>query len=269
MTDGRASLVQRAFEIVTADAPADKTECAFDTAKAWRAGRLSLSHGGLDPAMPDRPGRPAVPELLAPRHMPKRWAGGKSGLIALLHAIAHIELNAVDLTWDLIGRFGRDDMPRAFFDNWVKVGMEEAKHFSLLAQRLEELGSGYGALPAHDGLWQAASNTAHDLLARLAIVPLVLEARGLDVTPGMIDKTEAMGDQKTSDILQIIYADELGHVRFGMHWFRFLCERRALDPQSTFQDLVRRCFKGRLKPPFNEAARAQAGLSVEFYRPLA
>jgi len=229
---------------------------------------MSIHRHSAEPAMPDRPGRPKKPELLPPRDMPKRAMGGEAGRIALIHSLAHIELNAVDLTWDLVGRFAHVPMPRSFFDDWVTVGLEEAKHFSLLAQRLSDLGAAYGDLPAHDGLWQAAQATGHDLAARLAVIPLVLEARGLDITPPMIEKAERIGDTATASILRIIYRDEKRHVAFGAKWFRYLCDRGGIDPERRFQDLVRRHFKGGLKPPFNDRARSEAGLTPGFYRPL-
>lgn len=198
--------------------------------------------------------------------MPRRRAGGSlAGRIALLHALAHIELNAIDLAWDLVARFGADGMPRGFFDEWVGVAAEEAEHFALVARRLDAMGSFYGAMPAHDGLWEAAQATAHDLLARLAIVPLVLEARGLDVTPAMIERLDRLGDPDSARILEIVYRDEIGHVATGRRWFEWLCERRAEAPETAYRTLVERHFKGGLKPPFNHAGRAAAGLPSRFY----
>jgi uncharacterized ferritin-like protein (DUF455 family) len=202
--------------------------------------------------------------------MPKRRAGNSpAGRVALLHALAHIELNAIDLAWDLVARFGEASLPRAFFDDWVGVAAEEATHHALLAARLAELGAAYGDLPAHDGLWTAAQATAHDLLARLAVVPLVLEARGLDVTPDMIGRLERFGDESSAAVLRIIYADEVGHVATGSRWFHWLCARRGLPPEETYRGLVRRHFKGALKPPFNRAARDAAGFAAGLYEPLA
>ena len=198
--------------------------------------------------------------------MPKRrHFGSPAGRIALLHALAHIELNAIDLAWDLIARFGDAAVPRAFFDDWVTVAAEEAEHFSLLSARLAALGAAYGDLPAHDGLWEAAAATAHDLLARLAIVPLVLEARGLDVTPDMIARLERAGDGASAAVLDRLYRDEIGHVAAGRRWFEFLCDRRGREPIATFRTLVRRCFTGTLKPPFNHRARAAAGFCADYY----
>jgi uncharacterized ferritin-like protein (DUF455 family) len=219
--------------------------------------------------MPDRPGRPEKPVLLAPRDMPKRNLKGKAGRLALIHSLAHIELNAVDLTWDLIGRFAHVRLPRSYYDDWVRVGLEEAKHFAMLQERLAKLDATYGDLPAHDGLWQAAQDTGHDLAARLAIIPLVLEARGLDITPPMIVKAREIGDEDTAKCLDIIYRDEKNHVAFGAKWFRFLCDRQGIRPESAFHTYVRRHFRGPLKPPFNDRARSEAGLTPGFYKPLA
>jgi uncharacterized ferritin-like protein (DUF455 family) len=265
---GAATLGEAARAIVRESAVEAKCRLARETANAWYGHRLGLARLSRPLAMPARPGRPQRPALLAPRDMPRRRASGVKGRFALLHALAHIELNAVDMTWDLIARFAHRSMPRAFYDDWVRVGLEEAKHFGLLSARLEELGGHYGDLPAHDGLWQAAEATGHDLTARLAVVPLILEARGLDVTPGMVASLEAAGDAASAKILEIIYRDEKTHVAFGMKWFRYLCEqeRRPLEP--TFHQLVRASFRGGVKPPFNEAARSEAGLTPGFYKPL-
>jgi len=177
--------------------------------------------------------------------MPKRRAfGSMAGRIALVHALAHIELNAIDLGWDLVARFSGQKLPHAFFDDWVNVATEEAHHFELLAGRLDDFGVAYGDLPAHDGLWEAAAATADDLLARLAVVPLVLEARGLDVTPEMAARLERIGDVQTAAILQRIYRDEIGHVAIGSRWFEHLCRTRGLNPEAVFHERVRRYFRG-------------------------
>lgn len=261
-------LAGAAREIVATADLARKIALAKAAAKAWFAGRLPIGARSTAQPMPDRPGRPEKPELLLPRHMPRRSTGGAKGRFALLHSLAHIELNAVDMTWDLVGRFAHVAMPRAFFDDFVQVGLEEAKHFDLLSRRLAALGGAYGDQPAHDGLWQASQATGHDLIARLAIVPLVLEARGLDVTPGMIRSLEAAGDGASASIIAIIYRDEKRHVAFGMKWFRHLCLERKLPIEPTFHRLVRENFRGPIKPPFNDRARAEAGLTPGFYKPL-
>jgi len=183
--------------------------------------------------------------------------------------LAHIELNAIDLAFDIIARFTDQNLPRAFYEDWIAVGEDEARHYLLLADRLAELGAAYGDMNAHDGLWLAAEETADDLLARLAIVPLVLEARGLDVTPAMVDKLRSVGDARSADILQLIHDEEIAHVAAGMRWFSDVCGKRGLDAAETYGALVRARFRGQLKPPFNRASRDAAGLPPDFYEPLA
>ena len=202
--------------------------------------------------------------------MPRRRNfGSAAGRTALLHALAHIELNAIDLAWDIVARFVASGVPRVFFDDWVGVAAEEARHFLLLSARLAALGISYGDLPAHDGLWEAAAATAGDLLARLAVVPLVLEARGLDVTPAMAARLERAGDPQSAAVLQMIYEQEIGHVAIGRRWFDFCCCAEGLIPAQVFHDRVNRFFNGELKPPFNRAAREAAGFPACYYEPLA
>ncbi len=244
-----------------------KTELAQESARRWFARSLSL-RSPLDPPLADRPGRPEKPELVPPKNMEKRSLHTLKGRIALLHAIAHIELNAVDLALDIVARFATGPVPNSFFDGWMQVAFEEAKHFRMVRARLRELGADYGDLPAHDGLWQAAHATRTDLTARLAVVPLILEARGLDVTPALQAKMRETGDLESAAILDVIYNDEKGHVAVGAKWFRFLCAREKRDPARTFQELVRANFRGSLKAPFNDIARAEAGLTPSFYRSL-
>lgn len=248
----------------TADAR-DKAAIARRVAEAWRMGRLTRN--AQKPAdWPDRPARPARPELLSPRDMPRRKINGGAGRKAQLHALAHIELNAIDLAFDIVGRFIDAPLPQEFLDDWIKVGADEARHFLMLADRLADFDMCYGDLPAHDGLWQAAFDTRHDLLARLAVVPLVLEARGLDVTPSMVTKFEAAGDAQSALMLTIIYEDEKTHVGAGSKWFTALCAQQNIDAQQCFHDKVDTYFAGQLKPPFNVEARNEAGLPESFYR---
>ncbi len=244
-----------------------KTLLIQETARRWGGRTLSL-RSPLDTPVPDRPGRPEKPELIPPRHMPKRTLTTDKGRIALLHAIAHIELNAVDLALDIVARFATEPVPNSFFDGWMKVAFEEAKHFRMVRDRLRQLGADYGDLPAHDGLWQAAHDTRNDLTARLAVVPLILEARGLDVTPALQAKMREAGDMESAAVLDVIYEDEKGHVAVGAKWFRFLCARQKKDPAAAFQALVRANFRGPLKAPFNDIARAEAGLTPSFYRSM-
>jgi uncharacterized ferritin-like protein (DUF455 family) len=249
----------------TAD-PAAKAAESRRLVGIWRAGAIEI--GNVTP--PSRPSRLDRPLLRPPKEMSKRRGfGSPAGGIALLHALAHIELNAIDLAWDIVARPWRHALPRAFFDDWVSVAAEEALHFELLVRRLAEFGAQYGDLPAHDGLWESAAATADDLLARLAVVPLVLEARGLDVTPEMAARLERLGDRRSADLLRRIYQDEIAHVAAGVRWFDWLCGARGLAPEEAFRERVRRCFKGQLKPPFNNAARAAAGFPARYYEPLA
>ena len=261
-----ASLTSGAVAVLETADPAAKASASRRLAEIWFTGSLGLGEA----APPLRPARPERPQLRPPKEMPKRRAfGSPAGRIALLHALAHIELNAIDLAWDIVARFAvRETLPRAFYDDWVGVAAGEAVHFELLVQRLAGLGGRYGDLPAHDGLWESAAATAGDLLARLAVVPLVLEARGLDVTPQMAATLERVGDPLSAAVLRRIYRDEITHVAAGIRWFDALCRARGLVPEKAFRERVRRHFKGELKPPFNHQARAAAGFPARYYEPL-
>ncbi|MEM7073769.1 MAG: ferritin-like domain-containing protein [Pseudomonadota bacterium] len=255
--------------LTTADARR-KTALSRRYAAEWRAARAAGSAPDIGTvAPPPRPARPDLPRLRDPRDVPRRKPGTQAGRLAILHAVAHIELNAVDLHWDMIARYSGTPMPPGFYDDWVQAADDEAKHFTLLSDCLEAQGSSYGALDAHAGMWRAADDTAQDLMARLAVVPMVLEARGLDVTPGMIDLFARAGDDGAVAALRTIYAEEVSHVAYGSKWFHFLCGRHELDPRDVFHDLVQRYFHGPLRPPFNEEKRAEAGLPPDFYWPLA
>ncbi|HYC02483.1 MAG TPA: ferritin-like domain-containing protein [Azospirillaceae bacterium] len=250
--------------------PMEKVRLSRTFAAAWRDGSIR-EIGRATP--PDRPARPERPELRPPRDMPKRRkAGSMAGRIALLHALAHIELNAVDLAWDIVARFHHlpdgTPLPRAFYDDWVRVADEEAKHHALLAERLADLGASYGDLPAHDGLWQASELTSGDLGARLALVPMVLEARGLDVTPVMIESLVRVGDEAGAAVLRIIHDEEIGHVAAGKRWFDAVAAAIGADPQAHWQHLVRTMFRGELKRPFNEPSRTRADFPADWYEPL-
>ncbi|MBC8337315.1 MAG: ferritin-like domain-containing protein [Rhodospirillales bacterium] len=266
MTALPESLSEAARAVISEPEPVAKVALTRRFADAWDNGNIAVT--GHTP-MPDRPARPAAPELRPPRDMPKRNPRGEAGRIAFLHAIAHIELNAIDLAWDILGRFTVEEMPKAFFDDWVAVALDEAEHFDLLARRLEALGAAYGDHPAHDGLWEAAEITADDLAARLALVPMVLEARGLDTTPKAVRQLRDSGDGASADVLETIATEEIPHVAAGVRWFEFLCDKRGLEPVAEFHRLVGERFRGSLKAPFNEAARAEAGFSHHYYRPLA
>ena len=264
------TLTQMAVNVLNTKDGREKTALSRRYAQDWRdarAGGTTITVGTARP--PKHPARPDKPDLLSPREVPKRKPGTLAGQIALLHAVAHIELNAVDLHWDIIARFCHIDMPIGFYDDWVQASDDESKHFNLMSDCLEALGSYYGALPAHAGMWRAADDTVDDFLGRLAVVPMVLEARGLDVTPGMIEVFRKAGLTQAVDALEMIYAEEVSHVAYGSKWFNFLCGRENQDPKPVFHALVKQYFHGALRPPFNEEKRADAGLPPDFYWPLA
>ncbi len=246
--------------------PRAKVMAARAVARDWRLGRLDLV---FDCTMPDRPVRPDRPELLPPRHMPKRGRGGSErARIALWHSIAHIEFVAIDLALDMAGRFG-DEMGRPFIGDFLKVAADEAMHFAIIERHLRAMGASYGDLPAHDGLWEAAHATRHDVAARLAVVPMVLEARGLDVTPATIERVRASGDPAGEAILKRILDDEIVHVRIGATHFAALASARGETFEESWKMQVKRHFRGTVKPPFNDSARVAAGLSREMYHAVA
>lgn len=205
------------------------------------------------------PGRPERPVLVDPKEVPHRGLGTVEGRAAMIHAVAHIEVNAINLALDAAYRF--DGMPEAFHADWLSVAKDEARHFGLLAARLQSLGFCYGEFTAHNGLWDAAEKTAHDVLARMALVPRVLEARGLDVTPGIIHRFMGIGDRETAAVLQIILDEEVRHVALGTKWFRWLCTQRGVDPTTIFKQLLVE-HRMKIRPPFNRDARAAAGFDA-------
>ena len=244
----------------------DKVKATRKLVRDWRRGYLDLA---FDVHMPDFPERPSKPVLLPPNKMPKRGkAGSLRNRVALWHSLAHIEFIAIDLALDIVGRFG-DEMGQEFISDFLSVAADEAMHFALLSRKLATLGSFYGELPAHDGLWQAAFETRHDIAARLAIVPMVLEARGLDVTPRTIERIGAAGDKNGVMILERILADEIRHVGLGTKHFVSFANHKGEEPQLSWQNLVKRYFKGKVKAPFNVSARLEAGLSQDFYAAIA
>lgn len=210
--------------------------------------------------MPPRPGCPAQPVLVSPRAVPTRGLGSVEGRAALCHAVAHIEFNAIHLALDAGLRF--HGLPAAYYADWLSVAQDEARHFLLMRTRLQQLGFDYGDYTAHNGLWQSAEKTAHDVLVRMALVPRVLEARGLDVTPNMIHRLREVGDVGTIAVLEVILAEEVRHVEIGTRWFRWLCAERGLDSVNTFRQLLAE-YGVKLRPPFNAAARTQAGFLTE------
>lgn len=265
---------QACLSVLDTGCPMGKATRAREVAALWKNGVLTLPVEWKSIPDTHRPARPKHPELVPPGQVPRRRLNGPAGRIALMHAIAHIEFNAIDLAFDLVARFGGepvfdDARRRALIDDWIQVGDDEARHFVMVQDRLAELGARYGDHVAHNGLWDAAVSTSHDLAARLAVAPLVLEARGLDVTPGMIDRLVSAGDTSSADVLKVIYEEEISHVAAGARWFHALCRADKLDPQARYQSLVKQHFKGGLKLPFNFNARKTAGLPEEYYLPLA
>jgi uncharacterized ferritin-like protein (DUF455 family) len=204
-------------------------------------------------------GRPEKPGLVEPSEVPRRRLGSETGRAALIHAICHIEFNAINLALDAVYRFR--DMPRQYYLDWMSVAADETRHFELLSGHLQSMGFSYGDFPAHNGLWEMAQRTADDCLKRMALVPRVLEARGLDVTPGMIGRLKAVNDVDTVKILEVILEEEVRHVEIGSHWFRICCDQRGLDPEPTFLGLLEEHFSGSLRGPFNIPARMQAGFT--------
>jgi uncharacterized ferritin-like protein (DUF455 family) len=257
-----------ALGVLRERAIAAKLKRTAELSAAWRAGGMDPDPGDAPPVVDlPVPGRPDRPVLVPAREVPSRPLGSVEGRAALVHAVAHIEFNAINLAWDAVYRFR--GLPRAFYDDWVGVADDEARHFAMLQGRLGELGLAYGDLPAHDGLWQSAVATAHDPLERMALVPRVLEARGLDVTPGMIARLRSVGDARTAGLLETILREEVAHVAAGSRWFRHLCERAGRDPEASFLDLVGRGSRGSLRGPHNLAARAAAGFSERELQGLA
>lgn len=208
-----------------------------------------------------QPGRPPQPRLVAPRELAQRGLGTSEGRAALVHAVAHIEFNAIDLAWDAVYRFR--GMPREYYRDWARVAADETRHFQLLSARLAEMDCAYGDFDAHNGLWEMAVKTSNSCLERMALVPRVLEARGLDVTPGMIARLRRAGDARTVEILEVILREEVAHVAAGSRWFSWCCEREGLEPQATFADLITIHARTALKPPFNATARRAAGFSEQ------
>nr|CAA6829462.1 MAG: COG2833: uncharacterized protein [uncultured Thiotrichaceae bacterium] len=227
----------------------------------WQAGELSRQSDAMPVQAIPVPGRPEKPELVHPKKVKHRKLSSAAGRMGLLHAVAHIEFNAINLALDAAYRFR--DMPDEYYADWLKVAAEEAYHFGLMRDRMALLDGAYGDMPAHNGLWEQACKTDHDVLVRMALVPRVLEARGLDVTPPMIEKLRVVGDEETIAVLEIILRDEIGHVRIGSHWYRYCCEQVGVEPEAHFRQLIRDVMKAPLRGPFYDEGRLLAGFSAE------
>ncbi len=237
----------------------DKLSGTHAAAKAFARGDLTTADEG-QPELIRMPGRPIRPALVPARALPQRGLGSGEGRAAFIHAIAHIEFNAIDLALDAVYRFR--GMPGDYYADWISIADDEARHFAMLRERLQQLGFDYGDFDAHNGLWDMAEQTAHDGMIRMALVPRVLEARGLDVTPGMIVKLRGLGDNATADILDVILREEIAHVAAGSRWFRWHCAQRGLEPDATFNTLLTDYARGSLRGPFNDEARLAAGFSA-------
>jgi len=238
--------------------PDKKCQLVDELEKAYKKNELSIEHTSPEKIL--TPGRPSKPELVLPKFLKKRGIAKQSGRNHLMHAVAHIEFNAINLALDAVYRFA--DQPADYYRDWLRVAAEEAKHFGLVCDYLAKHGVTYGDFPAHDGLWDMCVRTQHNILARMALVPRVLEARGLDVTPSLIEKLKQAGDKDAVAVLELIYAEEVEHVRIGSDWFVFQCKQQALEPEKTFLDCVEKYLHGELRGPFNLTARQKAGFTV-------
>ena len=259
-----AELRRQALALLAECDPLRKAEDTRALHLAWKQGRVILradaSITSAVTALTEIPGRPRKPVLVPPREVKQRSMASTEGRAALIHALAHIEFNAINLALDAIWRYA--DMPSSFYADWLKVADEEALHFMLLSAHLQSLGFAYGDFNAHNSLWEMAEKTADDLLARMALVPRTLEARGLDATPGVRNKLAQVGDLKAAEILDIILRDEIGHVQIGNRWYRWLCEQQGVEPLSTYRELAHRYKAPSLKGPFNLEARRAAGFTA-------
>jgi uncharacterized ferritin-like protein (DUF455 family) len=252
-------LADRALECLLICSPDAKRTCVATLWSDWQAGAIALPPDGASVEPIDTPGRPEQPPLVPPQKVQRRSVGTRAGHAALIHALAHIEFNAINLALDAAYRFR--NLPRDYYTDWLQVAFEEAYHFGLLREHLRALGYDYGTFNAHDGLWEMAVKTAHDPLHRMALVPRLLEARGLDASPAIITKLRNIGDVRGAEILGIILHDEIGHVRVGNRWYEYFCAQRRLDPVEEFQKLLREYGASRPRPPFHSEARRAAGFS--------
>ena len=260
MNKNTNNLFNRALYCLLLDDPKQKVEATYALYKSWSAGELDLQPLSEIKQIAV-PGRPAKPELVDPRETPRRGFGSLKARLTLVHAIVHIEFNAINLALDAVYRF--QHMPRKYYSDWCRVAAEEALHFTMLSDYLDSHGMRYGDQNAHNGLWEMAVKTDFDVMVRMALVPRVLEARGLDVTPTMIEKLQSIGETQSTSILETIFTDEIGHVKIGTHWFNSLCEERKLEPQQTFLQLIEKYMLGAKFGPFETQARLDAGFSRE------
>ncbi len=259
-TSAGSCLHQAALQCLLLANTDEKCNAVRQLALQWRRGELQRDVKASIQRL-ESPGRPHRPQLVRPTRVPKRGFDSAIGRIRLAHAIAHIEFNAINLALDAVYRF--QQMPDQYYTDWLQVAVEEAKHFCLLQAYLQHRDSYYGEYSAHNGLWEMALKTDHDVLVRMALVPRVLEARGLDVTPGMMQRLQSTGDEDLIAILQIIFDEEIGHVRIGSHWFYHLCQQRGLSPEDTFISLLQQYMQSGIAGPFETDARMAAGFTKQ------
>lgn len=252
-------LRQAALHWLAESVPAGKAGGVSEMARRWAAGSMTLDTEAVLSAENAVPGRPVRPELVPPASLKRRSMATVEGRAVMIHALAHIEFNAINLALDAVWRF--PGMPAQFYTDWLQVAVEEAYHYTLLVGHLQSLGYAYGDFPAHNGLWEIADRTRDDVLARIALIPRTMEARGLDVSPGLRDKLAQAGDRAAAAILEIILRDEIGHVRIGNHWYGWLCEQRNLNPLDTYEQLALAYKAPALRGPFNIEARLAAGFT--------
>ena len=259
----QSCLHKAAYEVLMLKQPLQKCQAMHELFQSWKdhPEQFTFTDSNTSIETIENPGRPDKPELVSPKVLAKRALHTHEGRCVLMHAIAHIEFNAINLALDAVYRFR--DQPQAFYGDWLQVADDEARHFAMVLGYLHKHDINYGDYPAHNGLWEMVLKTGHDIVDRMALVPRVLEARGLDVSPAMIAKLKQAGDESAADILKVIYHDEIGHVEVGSRWFYFHCEQRSLAPQETFLKLIDRYMQGNLRGPFNEAARLKAGFLQE------
>jgi uncharacterized ferritin-like protein (DUF455 family) len=260
MSDENINLFEKALYCLLLDEPERKVEAVSALQSDWLAARSKATPSAEIKQLLS-PGRPVRPELVDARDVPRRNFSSLKGRLSLVHAIAHIEFNAINLALDAVYRF--QDMPEQYYTDWCQVAVEESQHFTMLSDYLNKHGMAYGDLSAHNGLWEMAVKTNFDVMVRMALVPRVLEARGLDVTPTMIEKLAATGDIELISILKKIFDEEIGHVKIGTYWYRFLCNERKLEPEKTFLQLIRKHMEGAKFGPFEMQARIEAGFSHE------
>ncbi len=265
MVESNDSLFVAAEMCINCIDPAEKCALTDKVYGRLLGGELNFDEAKV-PGPIGEPGRPSRPVLVEPRHLPRRRLGTREGRATLLHALAHIEFNAINLAWDAVYRFR--SLPEDYYRDWARVAHEESLHFRLLCERLEDMGYEYGDFDAHNGLWEMACRTADDPLVRMALVPRVLEARGLDVTPGILERLQQAGDTAAVKVLEIILRDEIGHVEIGSRWYRYLCEQRGMNPEATFAGLLEEYMPGQIKKPFHYEARRQAGFNEKEMRHL-